>query len=141
MHELDEPRAGMPAMIVLPLLPGQSEAWRRFLQELQGSRRAEFDAACRMWGIRSLALWLALSRTADLVVVQVALAGDLPEAEEQFAPSKQPFDRWITERARELHGLDLRHAFTRYRAERLGVWPERAPLAAVRLLWERKLRL
>ena len=120
---------GTPLTLVLPLLPGQSEAWRRFLQELQASRRADFDAAYGRWGLRSLALWLAPGRPGDLVVVQVELAGALADAEERFARSQQPFDQWITERARELHGVDLRTGVARYRAELLGLWPEQAPPA------------
>jgi hypothetical protein len=115
--------------LVLPLLPGQSEAWRRFLQELQVSRRADFDAACRRWGLRTLTLWLAPARPGDLVVAQLALAADLADAEERFAHSRQPFDRWIAERARELHGVDLRSGVARYRAELLEVWPEHTPPA------------
>ena len=113
-----------PLTLVLPLRPGQSEAWRRFLQELQASRHADFDAACRRWGLRSLALWLAPARPGDLVVAQLRLVGALADAEERFARSRQPFDRWITERVRELHGLDLRTGVARYWAELLGVWPQ-----------------
>ncbi|MDB5078021.1 MAG: ester cyclase [Chloroflexi bacterium] len=115
---------GAPVTLMLPLRPGQSEAWRRVIQELQESRCADFDAACRRWGIRKLALWLAPARPGDLVVVQVELSGALTDAEERFARSQQPFDQWITERVRELHGLDLRIGFARYRAELVGVWPE-----------------
>jgi hypothetical protein len=115
--------------IVLPIRAGQSEPFRRFVQELQESRRVDFEAACRRWGLRSLAIWLAAARPSDLVVAQVELAADLAEAEERFARSQQPFDQWITERVRELHGVDLSNGLARYRAELLGVWSEQAPLA------------
>jgi hypothetical protein len=114
---------GAPLTIAVPLLPGQSEAWRRVVQELQESRRADFAAAYRRWGIRHLALWLAPARPGDLVVVQVELTKDLKDAEERFARSRQPFDLWIAERARELHGVDLRTGVARYQAELLGLWP------------------
>ena len=133
MQHEDEPRAGAdgaPVTIVLPLLPGQSEPWRRFLQELQASQRSAFDLACRRWGIRSLTLRLASGRAGDLVVVQVVLATDLADAEERFARSRQPFDRLIAERARALHGVDLRHGVARYCTELLAVWPEQEPPAA-----------
>lgn len=132
MQHKDEPLAGAggaPLTIVLPLLPGQSEPWRRFLQELQASRRAAFDLACRRWGIRSLTLWLTSARAGDHVVAQVVLATDLADAEERFARSRLPFDLWIAERARALHGVDLRHGVARYRTELLAVWPEQAPPA------------
>ncbi|MDB5076673.1 MAG: hypothetical protein JWO42_2852 [Chloroflexi bacterium] len=133
MHGPGEPRGGADGAtltIAVPLLPGQSEAWRRVVQELQESWRAEFVAAYRRWGIRRLALWLAPSRPGDLVVIQLELAEDLKDAEERFARSRQPFDRWIAERAYELHGVDLRTGVARYQAELLGLWPEPAPPAA-----------
>jgi len=109
--------------IVVPVRPGQSEAWRRLIQELQQSRREDFDEAYRRWGVRSLRIWLAPSRPGDLVVAQLELAEDLADAEEQFARSREPFDQWITERARELHAVELRNGVTRYRAELIAVWP------------------
>jgi hypothetical protein len=133
MQQLDEARTeadGGPLLIVLPLLPGQSEPWRRFLQELQASRRAAFDAACQRWGIRFLAVWLASARAGDRVVVRVLLADDLTDVEERFARSREPFDLWIAEQARALHGVDLRLGIGRYRAELLGVWPEHASAEA-----------
>ena len=127
MPDPGESRRDGPAAkltLVVPLLPGQSEAWRRFLQELQDSRRADFDAACRRWGLRALALWLAPARPGDLVVAQLELAGALADAEERFARAPQPFDHWLRERVRALHGVELRDGVARYRAELLGVWPE-----------------
>jgi hypothetical protein len=127
-HDPREPRREGEAAkltIVLRILPGQSEAWRRFLQELQESRREDFDAACRRWGIRYLAIWLAPARPGDLVVAQVELAEDLADAAERFARSRQPFDQWIEERVRELHGVDLNHGVARYRAEFMGIWYDR----------------
>jgi hypothetical protein len=121
---------GTPLTMVLPLLPGQSEPWRRFLQELQASRRTACDMACQRWGIRSLALWLTAGHAGDLVVAQLVLATDLAEVEERFARSQEPFDRWFAEQARVLHGVDLRHGMGRYRAELLAEWPEDAPAAA-----------
>jgi hypothetical protein len=127
MHDPREPHQDgneTQLTIVLPVRPGQSEAWRRLIQELQQSRREDFDAAYRRWGVRSLTIWLAPSRPGDLVVAQVKLAEDLADAEEQLARSREPFDQWITERARELHGVDLSNGVARYRAELIGVWPE-----------------
>jgi hypothetical protein len=112
--------------IVRAILPGQSEAWRRFVQELQESRRADFGLACQRWGIRSLAVWLAPARPGDLVVAQVEVAEELADTEERFARSRQPFDQWIRERVRELHGVDLDDGVAQCRAELVAVWPEAA---------------
>ena len=108
--------------VVLPVRPGQSEPYRRFLQELQGSRREDFAAFRQRWGLRSLAIWLAPARAGGVVVAQVELAGDLAAFAAGFARSTHPFDRWLAERFRELHGVDLGDGVARYRAELLGAW-------------------
>jgi hypothetical protein len=42
----------MPTLrLVLPILPGKVEAWRHFCQELQGARRADYEASRRRRGV------------------------------------------------------------------------------------------
>lgn len=119
-----------PLTVVLPLLPGQSEPWRRFLQELHTSRHTAFDMARQRWGLQSLTLWLTAGQAGAVVVAQVVLATDLADVEERFARAQAPFDRWFAEQASMLHGVDLRRGVRRYCAELLAVWPEDAPAAA-----------
>lgn len=38
--------------VVIPILPGKAEPWRRFRQELQGSRRQAFVAWCDHLGLK-----------------------------------------------------------------------------------------
>jgi hypothetical protein len=113
-------------IFVLPIRPGRSEPYRRFLQELKASRRVDFEAACRRWGICCVAIWLAQGRGGDLAVIQLRLAADLAEAEERFALSQLPFDMWIKERVRELHDVDP-NSLIRYQAELLEVWQDLDP--------------
>jgi hypothetical protein len=108
--------------VVLPIRPGQAEPYRRFLQELQGSRREDFAAFRQRWGLRSLAIWLAPARAGGVAVVQVELAENLATVAATFARSPHPFDRWLAERVGELHGVDLGDGIARYRAELLGAW-------------------
>ena len=129
----------VPLTLVVPLLPGQGEPWRRFVQELQGSRHAEFAAARRRWGLRTLALWLVPARPAELVVAQLVPAAGRADAADaaarlaHFARSGQPFDQWLREQVRALHGVDLSGGVARYRATFLAMWPEEAPPAEGRL--------
>ncbi len=48
----------------LPLLPGKGEEWRRWAQELQGSRHAEYAASrnrlCMEWSL-SLYIWKSMT--------------------------------------------------------------------------------
>ena len=38
--------------IAIPILPGKTEAWRSFIDELAGSRKSDFDASRRRLGVR-----------------------------------------------------------------------------------------
>ena len=47
-----------PIIWAAPLLPGRSEAWRRFCQELMGSQRAQYVNSRRRLGIGHEEAWL-----------------------------------------------------------------------------------
>ncbi len=113
---------GCEVTLALPVIPGQSEAYRRFVQELQGTRHDAFVAACRRWGVVGLSLWLAPHRPGDVVLARLALEADLGDFEARLAASVDPFDWWIKARLRELHGVDLRYGVSRYLVEALGQW-------------------
>ena len=52
-------------LVVAPILPGKAEAWRRFIQEMWGSRRREYEASRRRLGIRVERAWISETRQAD----------------------------------------------------------------------------
>ena len=108
--------------LALPIVSGQSEAYRRFVQELQGSRRDDFVAAWRRWGIVDLTLWLAPGRTGDVALARLTLATELVDVEARLAAANGPFDQWFTARIRDLHGVDLSYGVARYLVESLGQW-------------------
>lgn len=131
MHNHREAREASEATkltLVLPILPGQSEPYRRFLQELKESRYADFRAACGRWGIRSAKVWLAPAPptagpgAGDLSVIQLCPTGNCADIGERFGRSQLPFDLWFKERVRELHGVEGYMGFARNRAELLEVW-------------------
>lgn len=62
----------------IPLRPGKSEAWRRWVQDLQGSRHAEYVAALRRWGIRQARFWIR--EAGDGEVVEIYFVGQDPKA-------------------------------------------------------------
>jgi hypothetical protein len=61
--------------LAIPGRPGESEAWRRFLQERQGSRQGEFTARCQSRGLIIEEVWLP--DTLGGAVVMVVM--DTPE--------------------------------------------------------------
>ncbi len=102
-----EPRKESPQVIafVAPILPGQAEAWRRFAQELSGSRRDDAETACRRLGLVGLRLGLAQGPRGTLAIARVATT-DPWQLLCLLETSPDPFDRWLRRQFQDLHGLD-----------------------------------
>ncbi len=93
-------------LVVAPILPGKAEAWRRFMQEMEGSRRREYEASRRRLGIRTERAWISETRrrTIGIMMIEATL---LEQALAALATSDHPFDRWFREQLLTLQGLDL----------------------------------
>jgi hypothetical protein len=97
----------MPGVILtFPIVSGKVEAWRRFCQELSGSRRQMYEASRHRLGITYERL--ALVETAfGSAAVTTFEAPDVDRALGQIIASPVPFDRWYREQMLELHGINL----------------------------------
>jgi hypothetical protein len=117
---------GMTRLIlVLPILPGRTEAWRRFAQELMGSGRVGFERICRHYGIRRISTWIATIRPRNMVVAQLEVEDHFFEISPNAAELSDPFERWLFEQIRELHGVDLDVALLQMVAEPVFDWGAR----------------
>ena len=93
-------------VLTFPILAGKVEAWRRFCQELSGSRRRPYEASRQRLGITRERL--ALVETAfGATSVTTLEALDVAGALEQIISSEFPFDIWYRERLQEIHGINL----------------------------------
>lgn len=92
--------------VVIPILPGKAEAWRRFRQELDGSRHSAFAEWCDRLGLNLRQIWLNDTPGGAVVVLNLDVA-DQEAALAQVADATQPFDRWLRDQVLALHGLDL----------------------------------
>lgn len=106
---------------VWPVLPGRSEAWRRFVQEMLGARRREFEASCQRLGITRELAWLMQLGQGEVAVLYVE-ARQADRVMHDLAVSDLPFDRWYTQQVRELLGVDLRELSKRAPGELLFAW-------------------
>jgi len=93
-------------VLTFPILAGKVEAWRRFCQELSGSRRKMYEASRRRLGITFERLAL-VETTFGATAVTTLEAPDVAEALGQIIASHLPFDTWYRERLQELHGVNL----------------------------------
>jgi hypothetical protein len=93
-------------IIIAPILPGKAEAWRRFMQEMLGARRQEYEASRRRLGIRAERAWISETRwrTIGMMIIE---ADHLEQVLAALAASDHPFDRWFREQVLALQGLDL----------------------------------
>ncbi len=92
-------------LLTLPILAGKVEAWRRFCQELSGTRLQTYIASRRRLGITYENISFVESPFGP-VAVNLMEALDLNRAFLQIATSILPFDSWYRERLRDLHGID-----------------------------------
>lgn len=90
---------------VLPILPDKVDEWRRFVAELNGSRRKEFVDSRRAIGAHERT-FLQHTPMGDMVIVTLE-ADDPGQALSRFANSPEPFAVWFRERVRSIHGVDL----------------------------------
>lgn len=89
-----------------PILPGKTEQWQQFSQQMAGPRHSEYLASRKRLGITREVAYLQQTPHGDLAVVYFE-AQDIGRVFEGFATSQEPFDVWFREQALEIHGLDL----------------------------------
>jgi hypothetical protein len=93
-------------VLTFPILDGKVEAWRRFCQELSGSRQKQFEASRQRLGITRERL--ALVETAfGATAVTTFEAPEVAQALGQIIASDLPFDVWYRDKLQELHGVNL----------------------------------
>jgi hypothetical protein len=98
----------MPGVILtFPIVSGKVEAWRRFCQELAGSRRQMYEESRQRLGMTRERLVLVESAFGLAATVTTIEALDLGWALNQIIISDLPFERWYREQVRELHGIEL----------------------------------
>jgi hypothetical protein len=93
-------------VLTFPILAGKVEAWRRFCQELAGSRRKPYEASRQRLGITCERLALVETPYGSTAVTTLEGA-DVAQALGQIIASNRSFDVWYRERLQELHGINL----------------------------------
>ena len=91
--------------LAIPILPGKTEQWRKFTNELNTTRKKEFDASRKSLEVRERTFFQS-TPTGDLVLV--TLEGENPkEAFRKLGQKNDEFTKWFTAQAKEIHGFDL----------------------------------
>jgi hypothetical protein len=91
---------------VFPILPGKTGDWHKFIAELNGPRKADFDASRAKAHVREQT-YLQETPMGDLVIV--TLQGEGPgHAFGQMMAADDAFTTWFVKEAGAIHGMDLR---------------------------------
>lgn len=93
-----------------PILPGKTETWNSFVNELNGTYSKEFTNSRK-----ELKIWertfLQTTPHGDFVIV--TLEGENPtEALANFANSDTKFSEWFVNKVQEIHGFDMKETWT-----------------------------
>ena len=92
--------------MTLPLLPGKTEGWRRWAQEMSMARRSEFQASRKRLGIIQERSFLQHTPQGDVVILSLE-ARDITQTLGGLATSQDPFDVLFRQKTEEFFGLDL----------------------------------
>ena len=102
----------------------QEEPWRRFLQELSGSRFEEYAESRRHLGISAESVWLAPKPSGGGIAVVYLEAEDPERALRALANSETPFHSWYGTQMRRLLGRDFVRSSRVAGGELLFAWRE-----------------
>lgn len=92
--------------MAFPILPGKTEQWKHFVQEMAGPRRSEYEASRKRVGLTREVTSLQHTPQGDMLILYNE-AQDIQRAFEVMAMSQEPFDVWFREQVKEIHGADF----------------------------------
>jgi hypothetical protein len=127
----DSTRAiGRASLFVWQVSADREEPWRRFLQELSGSRFEEYARSRRRLGIFAESVWFAPKPSGGGTAVVLLEAEDperaLRELVAELAASETSFDSWLRREMHELFGCDFAQLPRPASGELLFAWREAA---------------
>ena len=121
---------GRASLFACQISADQEEPWRRFLQELSGSRFEEYAESRRRLGIFAESVWFAPKPSGGGTAVVFLEAEDperaLRELVAELAASETSFDSWLRREMHELFGCDFAQLPRPARGELLFAWRKAA---------------
>ena len=119
---------GRASLVIWQVSADQEEPWRRFLQELSGSRFEEYAKSRRRLDVSAESVWFAPKPSGGGIAV-VWLEAENPERAlrelvAELAASETSFDSWFRREMHELFGCDFVRLPRAARGELLFAWQE-----------------
>jgi hypothetical protein len=117
---------GRVSLFVWQVSADQEEPWRRFLQELSGSRHEEYAESRQRRNISAESVWFAPKPSGGGIAILCLEADDLERALRELTESEGSFDIWFETQVRKLFGCDFARLPRVASGERLFAWREAA---------------
>ena len=95
--------------IAFPLPAGKTDAWRRYIEELKGPRRAEWENLLRRAGLERHNFYLQRTPLGDTMILYIE--GDIARSFAFFATDEDAFTQWVRRQVIETEGVDLTQPF------------------------------
>ncbi len=92
--------------MTLPLLPGKTEDWKRWVQDMAGAHLREFQASRKRLGIIREASFLQQTPQGNMAILYIE-AEDIARALQGLAISQDLFDVLFRQQTQEFFGFDL----------------------------------
>lgn len=93
-------------VIVAPILEGKLDVWKKWIEELQGSRSQELTDFNRRYNLTKHAAWLA-ETPSGTVVVALHQGPGADDFMAKLGPSQHAFDIQFKGKVLEIHGIDF----------------------------------
>jgi hypothetical protein len=92
----------------IPILDGQEHLDHETFEELEGARRAEYEAALAEAGIRRHVVWHQETPDGTLAIVHMEAEDETGVA--RFSASDAPLNSWFRQQMKVVHGIDISQA-------------------------------
>lgn len=91
--------------VAFPILPGKTEQWKKFTDELKTRYKKEYSDSRKSLGVYERT-FIQKGPQGDTVIV--TLEGENPaEAFKKMAEKTDEFSKWFNAQAKEIHGIDF----------------------------------
>ena len=110
--------------VAVPILPGKTEEWRRFIAEVTGPRRSETEEYHRRFGFTKANWFLQQTPRGDIAIIYVE--GNDPEYSfQKWRESDHLYDLWFKQQLGPFYGLDFNQPFPGTPPKQLFEWQAR----------------
>jgi hypothetical protein len=107
--------------IVYLLRSGTQERWRRLYQEVEGSRKEQFEASCRHLGISRVQVRLVPLLHSDLMLITLHMQ-EPHQALKALVSSERPFEHWLRAQLQVLLGWKVQDVLPDPQGDLIFTW-------------------